>query len=266
MGAALLRVRSARAPYRRGGIEFGSLPLVLGREHFTDGIDGLRQLVAIVTDPVLRVAVADADTPDQFEPVPDEMRAALVDALRAVEVAENKSTLNEAIAYIVAGLIGEKELQSPEDAEDEDDDAAASESDAGAKADGGTDAAPAVEPPPASDASAASGEQSRAGADASGAAPAADADAGKQPGDAQQPPVADGTARPAPPAGDAANPAAAAPAVPADTEPKKGGRGPGRGESQGRCQAAELFGSPVRACSRRQKNGLKKEGGPAALS
>lgn len=232
MGAALLRVRSARAPYRRGGIEFGSLPLVLGREHFADGIDGLRQLVAIVTDPVLRVAVADADTPDQFEPVPDEMRAALVDALRAVEVAEDKSTLNEAIGLIVAGLIGEKELQSPEDAEDKDDDAAAPESEAGAKAEGGTDAAPAVEPPPASDASAASDEQSRAGADASGAAPAAGADAGKQPGDTQQPPVADGTERPAPPAGDAASLAAAAPAAAAETEPKKGDAVPAKAKAK----------------------------------
>ncbi len=106
---ALLRVRSSRAPYRRGGIEFGNLPLFLGPEHFAEGIDGLRSLTAIVTDPALTVHMADTDTPELFLPVPDEARDALIDALHAFEVAEDKSTLNEAVAYIVAGLIGERE-------------------------------------------------------------------------------------------------------------------------------------------------------------
>ena len=106
---ALLRVRSSRAPYRRGGIEFGNLPLFLGPEHFAEGIDGLRSLTAIVTDPVLTVHMADVDTPDLFLPVPEEARDALIDALHAFEVAEDKSTLNDAVAYIVAGLIGERE-------------------------------------------------------------------------------------------------------------------------------------------------------------
>lgn len=243
----LLRVRSSRRPYRRAGIAFGDLPLVLGPEHFAEGIEGLRQVAAIVADPVLKVQLSDPDTPDVFRPIGDGEREAIIAAAAAAADHDDPEAAEEAARVILAGLVGEVEaadpdddgraqrlaarmaaepsatkLQSPVEPEANDGGAAASPAAAEGKADGGADAALAVDTPPAPDASAASGEQSRAGADASAAAPAADASAGKQPGDTQQPLVADGTERPASPAGDAANPAAAAPAAPADTEPKKG--------------------------------------------
>lgn len=220
--AGLIRVTALAAARRRAGFAFGKQPLVFGRESLLAGIDGLRQIAAIVADPVLLVVVNDEDTPELFRLVTDAERESLRDMVTAYELHEDREGAERVVQDLITRLIADKELQSPEDAEDEEDDAAASESDAGAKADGGTDAAPAVDNPPASDAAAASGEKSRAGADASGAAPAAGADAGKEPGDAQQPPVAAGTERPASPAGDAANPAAAAPAAAAATQPKKG--------------------------------------------
>lgn len=217
----LLRVRSRRTPYRRGGIEFGNLPVVLGPEHFEAGLAGLRAFIAILTDPVLTVKRSAIEGEEgDFVAFSQAEIDEMVEALAVIEQAEAVGGDREAIAAKIEELIGRKEgeldpseppafdpdlagvglltgggdikkLQSPEGPDANGDDAAASSSAADGKADGGTDAAPAVEPPPASDASAAPGEQSRAGADASGAAPAAGADAGNQPEDTQRPPVAE---------------------------------------------------------------------------
>ena len=199
---AFLRVRSSRVPYRRGGIEFGALPLVLGPEHFELGVDGLRQLALVVTDPVLKVQISDQDDPDKFRVVPDEMIEALRGAIADIDLAEEKASFNDAAELIIARILGERpiadmELQSPEGPEDDDADTAGS--DAGepepapeteGKAEAGVNAAPAVDTTPASDASAASGEQSGAGADTT-EAPAADASEQNQPEATQQPPVAE---------------------------------------------------------------------------
>lgn len=251
-----LRVRSRRTPYRRGGIEFGNLPIVLGPEHFEAGLAGLRAIVAILTDPVLTVKRSALDGEDgDFVAVEQAMIDEMVETLAAIEQAEAVGGDRDAIAAKIEELIGKKagdldpseppafdpelagvglltsggditKLQSPEGPDANGDDAAAPSPAADGKADGGTDAAPAVEPPPASDASAAPGEQSRAGADASGAAPAAGADAGSQQEDTQQPPIADGTARPEPSSGDAAISADAAPPAPANPQPEKGAAAP----------------------------------------
>jgi hypothetical protein len=229
----LLRVRSRRTPYRRGGIEFGNLPIVLGPEHFEAGLAGLRAIVAILTDPVLTVKRSALEGEEgDFVAVEQAMIDEMVETLAAIEQAEAVGGDREAIAAKIEELTGKSQLQSPEGPDANGDDAAAPSPAADGKADGGTDAAPAVEPPPASDASAAPGEQSRAGADASGAAPAAGADAGNQPEDTQQPPVADGTALAAAPAAEAANPAVAAPAAPAAADPEKGAAAPAEAKAK----------------------------------
>lgn len=210
--AGLIRVTALAASRRRAGFAFGKTPLVFGRESLGEGIDGLRQIAAIVADPLLLVEVSDEDQPDSFRLVNDAEREMFGDLVRSYELHNDRAGAEQAVKELLAGLVAKNELQSPEGAEDEDDDAAASDSDAGAKADGGTDAAPAVDTSPAPDAAAASGEQSRAGADASGAAPAADADAGKQPEDTQQPPVA---------ATDTAKPSGDKPAKPAGSSGRK---------------------------------------------
>ncbi|QUM72187.1 hypothetical protein [Sphingopyxis granuli] len=227
-----LRVRSSRAPYRRGGIEFGNLPLVLGPEHIGQGIEGFRRLVAIATDPVLKVqrSTVEGESGDFVTLRPDEVDT-LKDMLAGLEAGDSELAEKTADSYL-RRIVGDQELQSPEGPDANGDDAAAPSPAANGKADGGTDAAPAVETPPASDASVAPDEQSRAGADASGAAPAADAGAGNQPEDTQQPPVADGTERPAPSAGDAASSAAAAPAAPADPQPEKGAPAPAEAKAK----------------------------------
>jgi hypothetical protein len=63
---ALIRIRSLRAPYRRAGFEFGAEPLVLGPEHFADGLAGAKALLALFTDPVLKVSGQTGD--GEFEP------------------------------------------------------------------------------------------------------------------------------------------------------------------------------------------------------
>lgn len=253
--AGLIRVTALAASRRRAGFAFSREPLVIGPESLGEGLDALRAIAAIVGDPVLVVERSDEDTPDVFIAPSLGEREAILDMARAAELANGDEDAKQAIAQIVAGLIGERtpdpelagvglmtsggdiasqlagerEFERPDGPEINGDGAAAPASATEGKADGGTIAAPAVETPPASDASTASGEQSRAGADASGAAPAAGADAGKQPEDTQQPPVVDGTTRPDP-AGDAANPAVAAPAAPAEAEPKKGDAVPAKPE------------------------------------
>lgn len=217
----LLRVRSRRTPYRRGGIEFGNLPIVLGPEHFEAGLAGLRAIVAILTDPVLTVKRSALEGEEgDFVAVEQAMIDEMVEGLAVIEMAEAIGGDRDTIAAKIEELIGREEgdlpppeppafdpdlagvglltggaditkLQSPEGPDANGDDVAAPSPAADGKADGGTNAAPAVETPPASDASAAPGEQSRAGADASEAAPAAGADAGSQPEDTQQPPVAE---------------------------------------------------------------------------
>ncbi|KTE24457.1 MULTISPECIES: hypothetical protein [unclassified Sphingopyxis] len=189
--AGLIRVRAIATSRRRAGLAFTREPLVVGPESLGDGLDALRALASIVGDPVLVVETSGEDDPEAFVEIGHDDRQALIDMATAAELAVDEDEAKAAIADIVERLIGTKELQSPEGADDEGDDAAAPEPEPEAKADGGTIAAPAVETPPASDASAAPGEQSRAGADASGAVPAAGADAGNQPEDTQHPPVAE---------------------------------------------------------------------------
>lgn len=230
--AGLIRVRSLAASRRRAGFAFTREPLVIGPESLGADIAALFALASILGDPALVVERSDEDDADLFLPVTEDERAAIIDMATAAELAANDEEAKAAIATIVEGLIGKQELQSPEGAEDDGDDAAASEPAAEAKADGGTDAAPAVETPPASDASAAPSEQSRAGADASEAAPAADATAGNQQEDTQQPPVADGATLAAPPAAETANPAEAAPAAKADPDPEKGAAVPAEAKAK----------------------------------
>jgi len=220
--AGLIRVRSLAATRRRAGLAFTRDPLVIGPESLGVGIAALISLAAIVSDPALVVEVSGEETPDVFTEIGHNDRQAIADLAISAELSADDELSRAAIEHIVEGLIGKMELQSPEEAEDKGDGAAASSPAPDAKAEAGVDAAPAAETPPASDASAADGEQSRAGVDASVAAPAAGADAGKQPEDTQQPPVADGTTLAAIPAAEAANPAAAAPAAPAAPDPKKG--------------------------------------------
>lgn len=223
-GLALrLRVRASRTPYRRAGIAFGNLPLVLGLEHIGSGIDGMRALVAIVSDPVLKVqrSAVEGEDGDFVAMRPDEV-AMLRDMLVGLEAGSDLAAVEYTASSYLRMLLGDTILRSPEGPDAKGGDAAASSPAADGKADGGTNAAPAVEPPPASDASTASGEQPRAGVDASEAAPAADADTAKQPENTQQSPVVDGTARPVPSAGDAASPAAAVSPAPATSQPKKG--------------------------------------------
>ena len=210
--AGLIRVTALAASRRRAGFAFGKTPLVFGRESLGEGIDGLRQIAAIVADPVLLVEVNDEDRPESFRLIDEAERETFRDLVRAYELHDNRDAAEQAVKELLAGLVASKELQSPEGAEDEDDDAAASESDAGAKVDENKNGSSAVDTPPAPDAAAASGEQSRAGADASGAAPAAGADAGKQPEDTQQPPVA---------APDTAKPSGDKPAKPAGSSGRK---------------------------------------------
>lgn len=230
--AGLIRVRSLATSRRRAGLAFTREPLVVGPESLGEGLDALRGLASIVADPVLVVETSGEDDPEAFVEIGHDDRQALIDMATAAELAVDEDEAKAAIADIVERLIGTKELQSPEGADDEGDDAAAPEPEPEAKVDGGTIAAPAVETPPASDASAASGEQSRAGADASGAVPAAGADAGNQPEGTQQPPVADGTTLAATPAAEAANPAAAAPAAPAAPDPKEGTAAPAKAKAK----------------------------------
>ncbi|MCM3419051.1 hypothetical protein [Sphingopyxis alaskensis] len=189
--AGLIRVTALATARRRAGFAFSRAPLVLGPESLGVDIAALHALAAIVSDPLLLVERSDEDQPDVFVAISETERTAIIDMATAAELAVDDEAARAAIRQIVEGLIGEQQLQSPEEAETKGDDAAASPPAAEAKADGGTDAAPAAETPPASSASAADGEQSRAGADASEAAPAAGAEAGKQPENTQQPPVAE---------------------------------------------------------------------------
>ncbi|UNU43624.1 hypothetical protein EAO27_13500 [Sphingopyxis sp. YF1] len=104
---ALLRVVSARSPYRRGGIEFGSLPLVLGPEHFERGIAALKALAAIVADPVLKVKVADPDTPDVFRELTEVEVETIVAAADAAAAHSDPDAAEEAAQAIFAGIVGE---------------------------------------------------------------------------------------------------------------------------------------------------------------
>lgn len=104
---ALLRVVSARSPYRRGGIEFGSLPLVLGPEHFERGVAALKALAAIVADPVLKVKVADPDTPDEFRALTDVEVETIVEAAAAAAAHADPEAAEAAAQSIFAGIVGE---------------------------------------------------------------------------------------------------------------------------------------------------------------
>lgn len=190
--AGLIRVTALATARRRAGFAFSRAPLVLGPESLGVDIAALHALAAIVSDPLLLVERSDEDQPDVFVAISETERTAIIDMATAAELAVDDEAARAAIRQIVEGLIGEQQLQSPEDAEAKSDDAAASPTAVEAKSVGGTDSdADAETPSASSSASAADDEQARAGADASEAAPAADADAAKQPEDTQQPPVAD---------------------------------------------------------------------------
>jgi hypothetical protein len=85
-GFGLLRIRSLRAPYRRAGFVFGTEPLVLGPEHFDGGVNGLRTLVTLLSDPVLKVQVGDPET-GEFAALTAPEIAQLNDALALAEQA-----------------------------------------------------------------------------------------------------------------------------------------------------------------------------------
>lgn len=113
--ARLIRVTSLPASRRRAGFAFTREPLTLGRESFADGISGLIQLAALVSDPGLAVERSDEDTPDLFIPITDEERAAVVDIARAAELEADSEDAAQAFERILEGLVG----GADDDADDE---------------------------------------------------------------------------------------------------------------------------------------------------
>ena len=104
-----LRIQSARVPYRRAGIEFGNLPLVLGPEHFERGIAALQQLAKLLSDPILTVKVSDDDTPDVFRSLADDEREAIVEAARAAAEHADPEAAEAAAEAIFVAIVGARE-------------------------------------------------------------------------------------------------------------------------------------------------------------
>lgn len=206
---SLLQIRSSRAPYRRAGIEFGREPLVLGPEHMLAGLDGARQLLTLLTDPVLTVKrrAMGSESPEFIVVTAAEVAEVAVAAALLEQALAAETTAPEA-AERVAAVLGDWAMTAQEsDSETKlpnpggPDEGIGAGAPAGDELDGkGTvakGAAP-VDPHQALSPSTGEGEQSREGAAANGETSNPVADEEQKPVEAPRPPVVDAHPAPAP--------------------------------------------------------------------